>query len=132
MNAIFILWILGIAYFVFSIYFILSSRQSPCNEKILCSAIWYKETATAKYLPTNINKGVVICGHRHPHCIHTLVALTGKRSVTTEIGEYEQGFLTNLNRFVDRKEAFGIAESASQLNDRARGGARRLFSEDLY
>lgn len=83
-------------------------------EKILCAAIvnfvnsvWYKETATAAFLPINIDKGTVVCGFRHPHCteftkftIHTLVALTGKRSVIAEIGEYVNGFLTDSNRFV--------------------------------
>ncbi len=75
-------------------------------ERLICSAIWYKEQPTAKILPTNVTVGVVVCGHRHPHCIHTFVALTGKRSVLPECGEYEQGFLTDTNRFVDRKEGW--------------------------
>jgi len=61
-----------------------------------------------------------------------MVALTGLRSVPAESGESVQGFLTNKNRFVDREEAYLIAEAAGQLNDRPRGGSLQLFSEDLY
>lgn len=97
------------------------------TERILCAAIWYKEQPTAKYLPTNVTRGVVIAGHRHPHCIHTFVALTGKRSVIPECGENEQGFLTSENRFVDREEGAKIHI--------ANGGVcnfKELYSEDLY
>lgn len=101
-------------------------------EKILCAAIWYKEQPTAKILPVNVDIGVVVCGHRHPHCIYAFIALTGKRSILPECGEYEQGFLTDKNRFVGRREGFDIAEAANQLNDRNRFTNRDLFSEDLY
>lgn len=101
-------------------------------EKIICSAIWYKEQETAKILPTNITVGIVVCGHRHPHCIYTFVALTGKRSVLPECGEYEQGFLTDTNRFVDRKEGWQIAHAAGQILDYSRTRENYLFSEDIY
>jgi hypothetical protein len=101
-------------------------------EKILCAAIWYKEQPTAKILPTNVDKGVVVCGHRHPHCIHTFVALTGKRSVLTECGDYTQGFLTDINRFVDRSEGLRIAINADQLLQAPGLGKSILFSEDIY
>jgi hypothetical protein len=57
---------------------------------------------------------------------------TNYPAYTSECGLYEQGFLTDKNRFVDRFEAFDIAESSDQLNDRPRGGSRYLFSEDIY
>lgn len=98
------------------------------TEIIICAAIWYKEQPTAKLLPTNCDTGVVVCGHRHPHCIYTFTALTGKRSVLPECGEYVQGFLTNLNRFVDREEASDIAFIANQTKELK----ETLFSEDLY
>ena len=97
-------------------------------ETILCAAIWYKEQPTAKILPKNISKGVVIGGMRHGHCIHSFVALTGKRSVTPECGEYVQGFLTNTNQFVDRIQAARIAFAAKQTKELL----PYLFSEDLY
>lgn len=109
------------------------------NERVLCAAIWYKDldrmsdkwTPIAEgYLrPHNITRGIVICGYRHPSCMYTMIAITGKRSVETECGEYEQGFLTNRNRFVDREEA-------AQIHI-ANGGTlgystKELYSEDLY
>ena len=101
------------------------------EEKIICSAIWYKELNTPVYRPVNIESGVVVCGHRHPHCIHTLVALTGKRSVEKEVGKYTQGFLTNTNRFVDREEGAKIALESGQI-EKLNYSKTRLYSEDLY
>lgn len=98
------------------------------KETILCAAIWYKDFEKPVHSPVNINKGVVLCGYRHGHIIGQFISLTGKRSVTLEAGEYVQGFLTNLNRFVDRKEALQIHLSngnTSEFND-------KLYSEDLY
>jgi hypothetical protein len=109
------------------------------KEYILCAAIWYKDIPLKKIidgvLPKNCDKGLVVLGHRHGQCMWTMGSLTGLRSVTNgedSVGEYEQGFLTNLNRFVDRQEGYDIAELAGQLNDRSRGGSRTLYSEDLY
>lgn len=42
--------------------------------------------------------------------------------------EKEQGFLTNLNRFVNRKEGAEIAYKAGQTKTLL----TRLYSEDLY
>ena len=101
--------------------------------KNLCAAIWYKELATQRQLPRNINKGVVICGYRHYHCIDLLNQLTGFRSVKTganAVGDYEQGFLTDTNEFVDRKTALKIARENNQLLKEVKRNI--LFSEDLY
>jgi hypothetical protein len=44
-----------------------------------------------------------------------------------------QGFITNLDRFVGRSEAFDIAEKAKQiLNYDNNTKCRNLISEDLY
>lgn len=77
--------------------------------------------------------GIVFSGHRHVHCIHSMTALTGKRSVITECGKYIQGFLTNKNRFVDRKEALEIAKKERQIihNIELDNGVG-LTSEDIY
>lgn len=106
------------------------------NEKILCAAIWYKDVPLKKseilriqgFSPNNIDVGIVVCGWRHPNCLAQIVALTGLRSVTSEIGEYVQGFLTSKNRFVDRKEAAEIAFKEKQINN----PVKELYSEDLY
>jgi hypothetical protein len=104
------------------------------KEKILCAAIWYKDIPLLKndipsslLRPINCNKGIVFCGYRHSHCMYQMVAIIGKAQY--EVGEEIQGFLTNLNRFVDRKEGAKI----HLLN----GGLLKysnitLYSEDLY
>jgi hypothetical protein len=99
------------------------------EETILCSAIWYKELPTPVFNPVNIEKGIVFCGHRHPHCLHQQIAMTGKKQ--HEVGEYIQGFLTSENRFVDREEAAKIALVANQI-DRLNYSNKSLYSEDLY
>lgn len=78
--------------------------------------------------PINCDKGIVFCGYRHPHCMYSMIAITGKRSVTVEVGQYVQGFLTSKNRFVSREEAASIASAASQCDS----SISRLHSEDLY
>lgn len=97
-------------------------------EYILCPAIWYKEQPTSKLLPKNIKQGVVVCGMRHGDCIQTFIALTGKRSVEPECGEYIQGFITSQNKFVDRINGAKIAFNAKQIKTLL----PYLFSEDLY
>jgi hypothetical protein len=105
------------------------------KEYILCAAIWYKDIPLKKdipqVLPKNCDRGLVVLGHRHGQCMWTMGSLTGLRSVENAedgVGEYEQGFLTNTNRFVDREEGGQIAFDAGQTKDlRA-----TLFSEDLY
>lgn len=105
------------------------------KEHILCAAIWYKKIPIKKEIPQvrpkNIDHGIVVCGHRHGQCIWTVASLTGLRTVThaeDATGEHEQGFLTNTNRFVDRKEAAIIAFAASQIDTQI----EILYSEDLY
>lgn len=103
-------------------------------EKILCAAIWYKELPTQTFLPKNIKNGIIVCGHRHGHCIDITKMLSGLRTVQIApdgVGKTVQGFLTNTNRFVDRKEAWVIAEKAKQIIQIS-GGKGTLYSEDLY
>jgi hypothetical protein len=106
------------------------------REHILCAAIWYKDLPTQRLLPKNIEKGIVICGHRHGHCIDTMKTLGELRTVKFApdgVGEHEQGFLTNLNRFVDRLEAAEIAVKTGQADRNLLHNPRiGLFSEDLY
>jgi len=106
------------------------------EEYILCAAIWYKDLPTQRLLPKNVDKGIVVCGHRHGHCIDIMRSLGTLRSVTfgpDSVGEHEQGFLTSTNRFVDRLEAAEVAVSQGQvwrnflINPKV-----GLFSEDLY
>jgi hypothetical protein len=104
------------------------------KEYILCAAIWYKELPLIKpevlqirgSSPYNVDKGIVFCGWRHSNCIHQKVAITGLRD--SESGENEQGFLTNINRFVGREEAAQIAFDSGQIKQHT----ITLYSEDLY
>jgi hypothetical protein len=105
------------------------------KEYILCAAIWCKEIPLKKnipqVLPVNCDRGIVVTGHRHGQCIWTIGCLTGLRAVTFAedgIGEHEQGFLTNLNRFVNREEAAQIAFDSGQITQHT----ITLYSEDLY
>ena len=106
------------------------------EERIICAAVWYKELELKKdvpydvFLPKNLDRGVVFCGHRHGNCIYTKCAITGLRDA--ESGENEQGFLTSKNRFVSREEALQIAIKQNQVLDIEQVRGDRLFSEDLY
>lgn len=51
----------------------------------------------------------------------------GKRCV-----HFEQGFLTNKYRFVDRLEAYQIAKDNNQIKRLCPTGHNRLYSEMLY
>ena len=102
-------------------------------ERIYSAAIWYKDLPTAKYMPTNIDKGIVVEGHRHADIIRTMVNLIGKRTCTNGVdcaGASEQGFVTNTNRFVNRVEGMKIAREANQII--AETTFPELYSEDLY
>lgn len=102
-------------------------------ERIYCAAIWYKDLQTAKYLPINIDKGIVVEGHRHADIIRTVLNLLGKRTCRFGdncAGETEQGFVTNENRFVNRVEGMKIARESNQLI--AETTFPELYSEDLY
>lgn len=105
------------------------------EEKIVCSAVWFKDLEMVMDVPysnrnpINIKTGLVFGGLRHHHCLYTMVAVTGKRAIESEVGEMVQGFLTTHLRFVDRIEGAQI-----HINN---GGTLRfsdtqLFSEDLY
>jgi len=109
------------------------------TERILCAAIWYKEIPLKKVidgvLPKNCDRGVVVCGYRHGQCMWVMGCLTGLRSVTNApdgVGDYEQGFLTNKNRFVGREEALQIALRENQVINIPEVRGNRLHSEDLY
>ena len=106
-------------------------------ERIICAAVWFKTFPILKEItsdmlrPYNCDCGIVFSGHRHPHCIYQAVAISGKRQ--SELGKGDdviQGFLTNLNRFVDRIEGAQIALDNGQITELQYG--KRLFSEDLY
>jgi len=102
------------------------------QEWILCAAVHYDDGQdTYIHQPKNIKTGYVVAGRRHHNCITIHSMLKGLRDVPNNF-PIIQGFLTSRDRFVNREEAFDIAEGANQLNDRTRFTNRTLFSEDLY
>ena len=89
------------------------------KEFIICAAIRIDDT------------GKIYYGHRHNHCNE---ALNGELSWTMnrqQIANVKktQGFITNTNRFVDRKEAMIIALTTEQAKTVS---STDLYSEDLY
>ena len=107
-------------------------------EYILCAANHYDDGIIHNSTPKNIDKGFVICGRRHHNCIRTFAMMVGfpysaaaQKLHNTEI----QGFLTDTDRFVDRKEAYKIAFAADQIKGPNKGQSKNsigLTSEDLY
>lgn len=100
------------------------------KEYILCAAIWFNDDKEYIHQPKNIKTGFVITGRRHHNCVSTLQIMNKKvlDFVINGKRKYIQGFITNLDRFVDRKEASIIAFNAGQINKIN----KQLFSEDLY
>jgi len=108
------------------------------KEKILCAANYYNDCQTYKNQPINISKGFVICGYRHNH-VNSIIEkiyeeLTNpKKNFLMDVEV--KGFLTNTNRFVNRKEAYKIAFEADQIIGPNKGCPENeigLTSEDLY
>jgi len=111
------------------------------KETILCAAIHYDDDNPYRRLMcTNIDTGIVVCGHRHGQCIQQLAEWfypewqTNKDQDQIRIKVLRgstQGFLTNLNRFLNREEAMIVALKANQLicDDL---GKTTLYSEHLY
>lgn len=106
-------------------------------EYILCSAIWYKDLICKKEFdcnvnPLNVDRGLVFCGFRHMQCMYTMCSITGLRSVSAEVGEFIQGFLTSENIFVNRAKGLQIAIASKQVEENKTINNRHLFSEDLW
>lgn len=107
----------------------LNKLESQGNkEYILCAAIWFDDGKEYAHQPKNVKTGLVFCGWRHG-CIFPQIGGTVKERQDLLIFEKEQGFLTNENRFVDRKEAAKIAIASGQITD---VDNNYLFSEDLW
>lgn len=82
--------------------------------RISCSAIKHGET------------GEIICGPRHCHVIKSFT----KRNMSILGNNSIQGFMTNMNDFVDRIEGAEIAIKSGQIEEL--NIPPNLYSEDLY
>jgi len=70
-------------------------------EFILCAAINYN--------------GCIICGYRHGDCYEVLKTLIGDIDTDKLPSRDSQGFLTSINRYVGREEAWVIAKNNKQI-----------------
>ena len=107
--------------------------MTETQERIYSAAIWYKDLPVGDWIEYAVDPGIVVKGHRHADIIHTVYNLIGKRTCThgTDCtGEFEQGFVTNKGRFVDRQEGMLIARDAGQVISDTTSDT--LYSEDLY
>ena len=95
------------------------------EERILCAAILFDDDQVHVHQPKNVLTGIVVCGRRHNNVLATLSALEINR---LDYGHRVQGFITNLDRFVNREEAAKIAFQAKQIAKEK----KILYSEDLY
>lgn len=92
------------------------------KEFIICAAIQIVET------------GKIFYGHRHDQCNNSLNGELSWNLNRQEILKLktEQGFVTSLGRFVDRKEGLKIALENNQVLDLKEVRGDNLYSEDLY
>ncbi len=85
------------------------------EEYIICSAVHYDDGIIYQEQPTNIKTGIVVAGRRHNNCFYLLkqMSLYDETKVTKD--NTTAGFLTNFDRFLNRKDAFVLAEKNEQL-----------------
>jgi hypothetical protein len=118
------------------------------EEFIICSAVWYQDGLKHESQPLNIDSGFVVTGRRHGNCFATVKAisylacdnevfLTALKRIENRMSQKEHiGFLTNLDRFVSRKEAWIIAKENNQikfgLEASENGDNSILISENLW
>jgi hypothetical protein len=99
------------------------------SERILCAAIWIDDGI--RYVHQPVTTGFVIGGWRHHNCINAAQQTVAVADEAQRAGR-NQGFITSQGRYVDRDEAFTIAQAAGQLDGRHIHTPGSLWSEDLY
>jgi len=89
------------------------------KEFILCAALWFNNT--------------IVCGYRHSNCYEIIKSLIPNINDNELPGRENQGFLTSLNRYVNRSEGFIIAKTNNQIiHNFYNENEGILTSEDLY
>lgn len=116
------------------------------KEFILCAAIWLNDHIEHKQQPINITEGFVICGRRHNNCYQTVSDVSGlsindtlkqmMATMTDDDHRKHQGFITSLDRYVDRFEGYKIAKQNNQIQFGKKATENNdksiLISENLY
>lgn len=98
-------------------------------ETIICAATHFDDGIEYPQQPTGVTTGRVYMGINHA-MIFQLVGHSVAERIAMGLIEKEQGFVTSLARFVDRKEALRIATEANQIIQK-NGSDNILFSEDI-
>lgn len=110
-------------------------------EQILCAAIWVNDKIKHEDQPINIEIGFVVCGRRHLNCYQTITDLKGDEKeyfksiniITNEDYRSHQGFITSLDRYVDRQEGWIIAKRNNQIKFCLTDNKDEILtSENLY
>lgn len=106
-------------------------------ELIICSAVWFDHPEYQDiHRPMNLESGMVVAGMRHHNIWQTISLLMGKENKERRLefvnSRVADGFLTNKNRFVDRKEAAELALMNGQTTLERIRKIDFLYSEDLY
>ncbi len=118
-------------------------KKQEDREFILSAAIWINDKQIHEQQPENIEIGFVICGRRHNNCYQTIKDLKGDvneylKSLGISDSDYrgQQGFITSLDRYVNRREGFKIAKANNQIQfgllASDNGEDSILISENLY
>jgi hypothetical protein len=115
------------------------------KEFILCAAIYVNDNKKHEQQPKNIDTGFVICGRRHNNCYQTIKDLKGdvniyfkSLGISDNNHRENQGFITSLDRYVSRKEAWKIAKLNNQIqfgliaSENENEDESILISENLY
>ncbi len=112
------------------------------KEFIVCAAVWFNDGKTYGDQPENITEGLVIAGRRHNNCYASGFALQREyledviRNMSEQDMKNHHGFITSLDRYVNRKEAWIIAKENNQivygLNAQVDDENAILISENLY
>jgi len=115
---------------------IIRTGNNRNREYILCAAIYYADEKKYEHQPKNIEKGFVVAGRRHHNCIATFGIINREKLMDYKQFRHHEGFLTNLDRFVSRQEAYEIAVAAGQAprkeDPKWLKSIPQLFSEDLW
>jgi hypothetical protein len=115
-------------------------------EYIVCSAIYVenfedlidndKHFNIKTLRPANRDKGIMITGLRHGHCIYLAYAIASAVKPDFSVddatamfyGFAEQGFITSHNRYLNREEAAVFIGNTPRTGE----PTNCLYSEDLY
>lgn len=111
------------------------NTQPPDPNKYLEKLI--KEPKRIVVCAANIHGGVMVLGPRHfDATMHDQISKLEEGFAPEHPSFWEQGFIDQYGKFMDRKEAYEVALAAGQINlhrpKSGNPGTPILYSEDLY